>query len=164
MFSTQKYARICMHGVDITLPPSWFTYQWEHDPVPGRYWCWDTTQAVMLQEHLSQQDPTIYQQFVHRYPIDFFREPLAGNTVNREYARSLSTERLAVPVIGVCLPEWVAPGQDRVGVVIDGCHRLFRRHELGYDTVDVFHLPDAVEEQLRFSPEMVDSLAKLGLL
>lgn len=160
-----SYAQISTDHGTVTLPPAWFSYQWLHDPVPGRYWCWDTTQAVQIQEMLAQHDPEMYANFVHEYPIEFFLEPLSGNTVDKQYARSLSTERLNVPLIGVCLPEWVTPANsERVGVVIDGCHRLFRRHELGYDTVTVFQLPDVVEEQIRFSQETVDTLAKLGLL
>lgn len=159
-----KQTRIMALGLDITLPPMWFQYRWQHDPEPDRVWCWDVTMAQDIQQALKLTRPDLYAQAVQSYPIEFFLEPLAGNTVNVEYARSLRPERLAVPLIGVCLPMPIMDGLSRVGVVIDGCHRLFRKHELGHTEVQVLHLPDEIEEVIRFPDDKVQALKTLGLL
>lgn len=158
------YTRIQSGDVDVTLPPFWFSYRWAADPVPGRWWCWDTTQAMLLQEQLRVNRREIYDSMVSRYPLEVFRGPLRGNHVNKEYARTLSEERIHTPIISVSLPAPIEHDGQPVGVIIDGCHRLFRRAELGYTYVDVLHLPDVVEAQIRFTPEMVDAVVKLNLV
>lgn len=160
----ENYTHIVAGEVELTLPPTWFSYSWQADPIPDRIWCWDTHQAVRLQKMLTQRHPELLERVITRFPIEHFREPLAGNVINKEYARSLSTERLAVPLIGVMLPLPILSEGERVGVIIDGCHRLWRRADLGMEFVDVMHMPDEIEEIIRFTPAMVDAVIKLGLV
>lgn len=149
-------------GLDLTLPPQWFQYQWAQDPVPDRTWCWDTTAAVDIQRAMRRMYPDHYRNAVITHPVELFKEPIEGNTVNHEYAMTVNEEN---PIIGVFLPEPIrGPEGHRVGVIIDGCHRLYKRHVMGLETVDVFLLPDEVEESIRFPEAKIQQLREFGLL
>ncbi|MFB9994061.1 hypothetical protein ACFFLM_19060 [Deinococcus oregonensis] len=123
----------------------WFEYEWEADPVEGRVWAFDIGKA---QKYLAKAPASVF----GNIPIKNLEDALSGYDVNADYALSENVD-IDKPVIMTYLPEpWLEKGE-RVGVLIDGMHRVYKRRELGYDTVMTAFLPDVIAAQILLSEE-----------